>query len=422
MPNLAVIGLQWGDEGKGKIIDLLTPSVDATIRFQGGNNAGHTIVIDSKKIVLHLIPSGVLHPNCLCLIGDGVVIDPKVLVGEIENLKKLGFLKNQGQLKISENAHVIFPYHIQTDLQREKKRGKQAIGTTGRGIGPCYEDKVARRGIRIRDLVDEGGLRLRLEETLKEKEEYQTFSAEEILREYREYGQYLKPYLCHGTRVLKGMLRDKKKLLFEGAQGVALDVDHGTYPFVTSSNTVSGAISVGAGVPPKAIDHVLGVVKAYTTRVGHGPFPTELRNETGKMLQKEGAEFGSTTGRERRCGWLDLAWIKHAVWLNGVDHLAITKLDVLSSLDKIRVAVGYRIDGEKREDPPAGWQEWERAQPIYEELEGWKQTISQVTRWEELPKACQRYLEKIETFVEAPISLISVGADRKAHLWRGKIL
>lgn len=425
MPNIIVIGMQWGDEGKGKIIDLLTPKIDATIRFQGGNNAGHTIVINNQKTILHLIPSGVLHSKCLCIIGDGVVIDPKVLIDEIEGLKKSGYLKNPNQLSISENAHVIFPYHIQTDLLREKKRGAEAIGTTGRGIGPCYEDKICRRGIRMLDLVNPEAFKSRLKSTLKEKNEYLTrflggeaCSYDALYEEYSGYGKYLKSFTKNVALLLKEEMEKGKSLLFEGAQGVGLDVDHGSYPYVTSSNTIAGGVFTGAGVPVKSIDHVLGVVKAYTTRVGHGPFPTELSDADGKLLQKEGDEFGATTGRQRRCGWLDLAWLKHAVWQNGVDHLAITKLDVLSHFKKIKVGVGYRINGKEFETLPAGANEWKRAEPIYMEVEGWNQPIDKMKDWDELPKACQQYLEKIEDFVEAPVSLISVGAERHAHIWK----
>ena len=362
MTNIAVIGLQWGDEGKGKIIDLLTPQVDVVIRCQGGNNAGHTIVLNGEKRVLHLIPSGALHQKCLCVIGDGVVVDPKVLIDEIEGLKAVGFLQNPKQLAISGNAHVIFPYHIQIDQLRETKKGGKAIGTTGRGIGPCYEDKIARRGIRMSDLVDPEILKHRLEGNLQEKNEYlqkmlgaKPLVFNEIYEKYNSYGKYLKNYIANVNLVLQQKVKEGFKLLFEGAQGVGLDLDHGTYPYVTSSNTVSGGMATGAGVSPKAIQHVLGVAKAYATRVGHGPFPTELSDSVGEHLQTKGAEFGATTGRKRRCGWLDLVWLKHAVWLCGVDSLVITKLDVLSELKKLKVAMVYQLNGKKIKESPAVW-------------------------------------------------------------------
>lgn len=410
--NLAVIGLQWGDEGKGKIIDLLSPSVDATVRYQGGNNAGHTIVLNGKKTVLHLIPSGILHPQSLCIIADGVVIDPKVLIDEIEGLKANGLLKNPEQLSISENAHIIFPYHVQIDLLREKSHKGRVIGTTGRGIGPCYEDKVARRGIRMRDLCNPETLKTSLEMILPEKNAYlekvlggATFEFEEIYGKYIAYGVYLKQYIKNVGLLLKEKIGQNAKLLFEGAQGVGLDLDHGTYPYVTSSNTVAASVLVEVGLPRSVLGHVMGVAKAYSTRVGLGPFPTELHDATGEHLQKEGSEFGSTTGRKRRCGWIDLAWLKHACWMNGVDSLAITKLDVLSKLDTIKICVGY-----------------ESEKPVYEECEGWLKPIGEVRDFSALPAACQKYLKRIEAFVQVPISLISIGAERSAHFWMKKIV
>lgn len=422
--NIVVIGLQWGDEGKGKIIDLLTPRVDGVVRFQGGNNAGHTIVLDGIKRVLHLVPSGILHEKCLCILGPGCVIDPKVLMDEIEGLKEAGFLKDPHQLKISENAHVIFPYHILLDQLREQKKGERAIGTTGRGIGPCYEDKIARIGIRMGDLIFPETFKPRLQEILAEKNEIlekvfqaPSLSFDKILEEYISYGKYLKKYIKNTDSEIKDLIHRGRSLLFEGAQGAALDLDHGTYPYVTSSNTMTGEVFTGAGVPPKKIDHVLGVVKAYTTRVGHGPFPTELNDSIGEHLQKKGQEFGSTTGRKRRCGWIDLVWLRHACFLTGVDSLAITKLDVLTHVDPIKLTVGYKLEGQVLETPPSRLKDWERLEPLFEELEGWVEPLEKISQWEALPRACQNYLKRIEAFVGIKISILSVGPDRKEHIW-----
>lgn len=375
MSNTVLIGLQWGDEGKGKVIDLLTPEYDATIRYQGGNNAGHTIVVGREKTVLHLIPSGVLHNNCLCIIASGVVVNPAVLIEEIENLQKNGFLKDPKQLVVSRKAHVIFPEHIGRDLKREKELGSSAIGTTGRGIGPCIEDKVSRRGVRMGEL-----------EACSNKE-------------YAAYGKKLAPYLADTEALIKDWMLQGKKLLFEGAQGVGLDIDHGTYPYVTSSNTTSGAVFNGAGIPPGSLDAVIGVAKAYATRVGNGPFPTEQVNEIGNLLQEEGAEFGSTTGRKRRCGWLDLALLKEACWLNGVTALALTKLDVLSKLQTIQTGIGM-----------------ENGNVRYETFPGWKCDISGTTEFSKLPGACQSYIKTIEDFTEVPVTLISTGPARSATI------
>ena len=407
--NRVVVGLQWGDEGKGKIIDLLTPQVDGVVRFQGGNNAGHTIVLNGVKHVLHLIPSGILHQQCLCILGPGVVINPKVLIDEIENLKAAGYLKNRDQLKISENAHVIFPHHILLDQLKEEKKGAKAIGTTGRGIGPCYEDKVARVGIRISELLDPAHFKTRLEEVLVEKNcvlekiyGAAPLSLEKIFEEYCGYGKHLKQYIQNTNVLLQDLIQSGRSLLFEGAQGFALDVDQGSYPYVTSSHTNAGAVFSGAGVPIGKIDQVLGVAKAYTTRVGFGPFPTELNNAIGEKLQKQGAEFGSTTGRKRRCGWLDLVWLKNACWLNGVTSLAITKLDVLRNISPIRFVIAYK-----------------NGEPVYEEMEGFAEDIGVIKNFDALPKSCQNYLKRIEEFVGVPISVISVGVERGASIQHG---
>lgn len=404
--NTVVVGLQWGDEGKGKIIDLLTPQVDAVVRFQGGNNAGHTIVLNGVKRVLHLIPSGILHEKCLCILGPGVVCDPKVLIDEIEGLKEAGYFKNPGQLLISEKTHVIFPYHILIDQLREEKKGKRAIGTTGRGIGPCYEDKVARVGIRMGELCQSDVLKTRLQELLEEKNlllqkvfNANPISFSEIYEKYNHYGQYLKKYVMDISGLMKGFVQSGKSILFEGAQGVALDLDHGTYPYVTSSNTFAGEVFTGAGLPFRKIDHVLGVAKAYATRVGFGPFPTELHDSVGEQLQKQGAEFGSTTGRKRRCGWLDLVWLKEACWFNGVTSLAITKLDVLRNISPIQLAI-----------------DTQNGLPVFEKMKGFDEAIQDVRNFKDLPKACQNYLKKIEEFAGVPISIISVGPERRQNI------
>lgn len=421
--NLAVIGLQWGDEGKGKIIDLLTPQMDACIRFQGGNNAGHTIVINNQKTVFHLLPSGIFHQQCLCVIGNGVVIDPKVLIDEMEGLKAAGYLKETNPLAISDRAHVIFPYHVRLDLLREERRGKASIGTTGRGIGPCYEDKVGRRGITMGTLCEPSLLKEALTAVLDEKNQTlekvfgaKPFSLNEIFDTYKGYGQYLKKYVKNTQALLQGEMRAGKKLLFEGAQGAGLDLDHGTYPYVTSSNTMIGAALTGTGLPRKAYGHVMGVAKAYATRVGQGPFPTELNDSNGEHMQKLGAEFGSTTGRKRRCGWCDLFWLKHAAWLNDADSMALTKLDVLSHLPVIQICVGYRLNGKKLETPPTAIADWQNLEPIYEEMEGWDTDISQTQSWSDLPKACQNYVKRIEELVGLPVSLISVGPQRHEYM------
>lgn len=411
MKNLVVIGLQWGDEGKGKIVDLLAPKMDGVVRFQGGSNAGHTIVLEGTKRVLHLVPSGVLHQKSSCILGNGVVIDPKVLIEEIEGLKEGGFLQDPSQLMVSSKAHLIFPYHIITDQFREKKKGDKAIGTTGRGIGPCYEDKMSRLGIRMEEILDRIRFKERLAEILPEKNAYlekvlgaKPVLIDEIYDNYIVYGEYLKVYIQDTGAHLRGVIAKGQKFLFEGAQGAGLDLDHGTYPYVTSSNTVAGQVCAGAGIPPKSVGHILGVAKAYTTRVGFGPFPTELNDSIGARLQERGHEFGATTGRKRRCGWLDLATLREVIALNGVDSLCLTKLDVLTGIDPIRFAVGYGKTGA----------------PIYEEMSGWKEPLETIRDLSKLPVACQAYLKKIESFLEIPVSMVSVGPDRSQIIFASK--
>jgi adenylosuccinate synthase len=420
LPNVVVVGTQWGDEGKGKIVDLLTEQAQVVVRYQGGNNAGHTLVVGGEKFIFHLIPSGILHPGTLCCIGNGVVLDPEVFLGEIDRLLSRGLQVGPQNLRVSERTQVIMPYHQRLDLARERAKGAGKIGTTGRGIGPCYEDKVARRGIRVADLVDPQLLRAKLEEILPEKnfllEKFlgdQPFTLEEILEPHIEMGQRLKPLVANVSVLLQQTAQDGKNILFEGAQGTHLDIDHGTYPFVTSSNPVAGGAAIGAGIGPGALHRVLGIVKAYTTRVGSGPFPTECLDAVGTHLQECGVEFGSTTGRPRRCGWLDMVVLKEAVRLNGLTGLTITKLDVLSTLNPVRLCVAYELDGERRDTIPPTLPELERCRPVLEDLPGWPEDIREVRQWQDLPAATQTYLQRIEELAGVPIQLVSVGPDRE---------
>ncbi|HZI13470.1 MAG TPA: adenylosuccinate synthase [Myxococcus sp.] len=424
MPNVVVIGAQWGDEGKGKVVDLLTEHAQVVVRFQGGNNAGHTLVVGGQKTVLHLIPSGILHHGKTCVIGNGVVVDPAVLVGEIDALKVRGFLKEDSQLIISDNAHVIFPWHKLLDSFREKVRGGSAIGTTGRGIGPSYEDKVARRGIRMRDLLNPERLRKRIEERLPQAlEELKDLCAmagapvpqlevPQVLAEFSALGERLKPYVHDASLFLSEQVRRGARILFEGAQGTLLDVDHGTYPFVTSSNCVAGNAAVGSGLGPTAIDKVMGISKAYTTRVGGGPFPTELNDPIGEQLRKVGDEFGATTGRPRRCGWLDGVVLRYAVRVNGLWGLALTKLDVLSGIKNLQICNAYELDGQKVSELPGDYEDLARVKPIYETLHGWDEKIAGVRTFDELPENAKRYVRRVEEVSGVPVVCVSVGADR----------
>lgn len=424
MSSVVVLGAQWGDEGKGKIVDLLTDHADGVVRFQGGNNAGHTLLVRGEKTILHLIPSGVLHRGKFCLIGNGVVIDPEVCLTEIDQLKKRGYLKNDRQLKISDRAHVIMPYHRVIDQLRESAKGEHKIGTTGRGIGPAYEDKIARRGIRMGELVDAALFQKRLQEVLPERNLYlqkilggEPFSESEVYSRYSWLGSQLRKYLCDGSLFLEGEFKKKKKVLFEGAQGSSLDVDYGTYPFVTSSNTLSAAACVGAGVGPNVITSVWGVLKAYTTRVGSGPFPTELDDDVGDFLRDKGGEFGSTTGRPRRCGWLDLVVVKQAVRVNGITGLAITKLDVLTSLKTVKVCVAYRLGGKKITHVPSRVEDILECRPVYEEFPGWEEDLSSARKMGRLPKNAQRYLKAVEKYLKVPLVLVSVGPSREENIF-----
>jgi adenylosuccinate synthase len=419
MPNVVVVGAQWGDEGKGKIVDLLTSQADVVVRFQGGNNAGHTLVVGGEKTVLHLIPAGILHPGKSCVIGNGVVLDPTVFVMEIDRLKQKGFLKDDGQLVLSLDAHVIMPWHKQIDVARETAAGAGKIGTTGRGIGPTYEDKVARRGLRVRDLLDGARLARRVKERLPSAiEELKRLGATPdldeatIVRTYAELGTRLALYATDVSLWLHRAIKAGKQLLFEGAQGTMLDVDHGTYPYVTSSNTVAGNAVVGCGLGPGAVDYVLGVTKAYSTRVGGGPYPTELKDETGERLRKIGNEYGATTGRPRRTGWLDMLALRYAARVNGLDGLAVTKLDCLTGFETLKIAVAYRIGGKTYDEMPSDLDLLERAEAVYEELPGWTEKVDGLRRFDAFPANAQAYVKRIETLSGVKVIGLSVGADR----------
>jgi len=419
MPNVVIVGAQWGDEGKGKLVDLLTQDADVVVRFQGGNNAGHTLVVGGEKTVLHLIPAGILHPGKSCVIGNGVVADPEVLWSEIDKLKKRGYLGDDGQLVLSNDAHVIMPWHKAIDVAREAKAGAGKIGTTGRGIGPTYEDKVARRGLRIRDLLDRERLARKVRERLPAaQEELRRLGSAEVLDEgaivarYAELGQKLRPYARDAALWLHRAIQAGKSVLFEGAQGTLLDVDHGTYPFVTSSNTVAGNAACGSGIGPTAIDTVIGITKAYSTRVGGGPYPSELKDETGDRLRQVGGEYGATTGRPRRTGWIDALALRYAARVNGLDGLAVTKLDVLTGFPEIKVAVKYQAGAEVFDEMPSDLETLERCQPIYETLPGWTERLEGVRRYQDLPANARAYLERLAKLVGVKVQAVSVGADR----------
>jgi len=417
LANVVVIGAQWGDEGKGKITDLLSRSADVVVRYQGGVNAGHTIVVDDRVLKLHLIPSGILYPDTVCLIGSGTVVDPKVMLTELDML-----IENDidiSGLKLASSAHVTMPYHRLLDQAMERQRGERRIGTTGRGIGPTYADKSQRSGIRVIDLLDEERLRDRLDGPLKEKNELlqtiygvEPLDAEAVIQEYLAYGRRLAPHVVDCTRTIHGAAKAKQNILFEGAQGTLLDLDHGTYPYVTSSNPVSGGACIGAGVGPTLIDRVIGVAKAYTTRVGEGPFPTELSGRLNDQLTERGGEFGTTTGRQRRCGWFDGVIGRYAVQVNGLDCLAVTKLDVLDELDEIQVCVAYELDGERIEHFPSSSDDFARCKPIFETLPGWQCSTADCRRLEDLPKTAMAYLRFLADLMEVPIAIVSLGANR----------
>jgi adenylosuccinate synthase len=419
MANVVVVGAQWGDEGKGKVVDIYTEHADDIVRYQGGNNAGHTLVVGSEKIVLHLIPSGILHEGKRCIIGNGVVLDPEVFIREITKLKESGRIKDDACLLLSESLHIIMPYHKRIDIAREAKSGDRKIGTTGRGIGPCYEDKIGRRGIRLMDLLNEEAFSRKLKEFLVEKNFLlenllgeKPCSFDEILAEYRGYAATLKKYVADTALVLDKDLKAGKKVLFEGAQGTLLDVDHGTYPYVTSSSTCAGGACTGSGVSPRDIHEIIGISKAYVTRVGSGPFPTELLDATGEQLRQTGGEFGATTGRPRRCGWFDTMVIRYSVRVNGLTGIALTKLDVLSDFDTIKVCTGYTFQGKALETLPASLEVFENCQPVYEELPGWRSDITGAQSFEELPENARSYVRRLEELAGCPIVMVSVGPRR----------
>jgi adenylosuccinate synthase len=419
MSNVVVVGAQWGDEGKGKVVDLLASRADMVVRFQGGNNAGHTLVVKGEKTICHLIPSGILHKEKKCLIANGVVIDPEVLLDEIKMLTSKGIVITPENLSISEKAHIIMPYHKAIDIASEQAKGDDKIGTTGRGIGPCYEDKAGRRGVRAIDLLDPETLAEKIRFNLKEKNFLLTrfygataLEFEPIYSKYIEMAEILRPYIANVSILVDRVAEKKGKILFEGAQGTHLDIDHGTYPFVTSSNPVSGSACAGVGVGPDKLHHILGIVKAYTTRVGSGPFTTELKDETGNYLQEKGAEFGATTGRRRRCGWLDLVMMKDSIRYNGFTSIGMTKLDVLTGLDVIKACVAYELDGKKIDYMPANVKALARCTPVYEEFKGWKEDLSNARAVEELPEEAKIYLKRLEEIMKVPFSIISVGPMR----------
>ena len=417
MPAIVLVGAQWGDEGKGKATDLLGDTVDYVVRYQGGNNAGHTVVIGSEKYALHLLPSGILSPNVVPVIGNGVVIDPAVLLEEIRALDSRGI--NTSKLVISTNAHLITPYHRTIDKVSERFLGKAKIGTTGRGIGPAYADKISRIGIRVQDLFDRSILEQKLEGALHDKNQVLTkvfnrknMAVAEILEEYLAYAEILRPYIADTSLLLDKALKAGKTVLLEGSQGTLLDVDHGTYPFVTSSNPTAGGACTGSGIGPKAITRVIGIVKAYTTRVGSGPFPTELLDDDGDKLRTIGHEYGTTTGRNRRCGWYDAPIARYAVRINGLTDFFLTKLDVLTGWEKIPVCVAYDVDGTRHDELPASQTDFHHAKPIYEYLPGWKEDISKARTITDLPKNAQDYVKYLEEISGAPMSAIGVGPGR----------
>jgi adenylosuccinate synthase len=417
--NIVIVGTQWGDEGKGKIVDLLAEFADMVVRFQGGNNAGHTMVVNGEQFISHLVPSGILQGKT-CLLGNGMVVDPAVLMQEIDNLESKGIHVGPDRLKISEKAHIIMPYHKHIDLARENMKGDRKIGTTGRGIGPCYEDKATRRGVRFIELLDADEFAERVKSILKEKNFYlknflnaETLDPAAIIDQYKTFADRLSPHVVNISIVMNQAIKENKQILFEGAQGTHLDIDHGTYPYVTSSNTVSGNACCGAGIGPKEITGVVGIVKAYTTRVGSGPFPTELFDETGDRIQAKGAEFGATTGRKRRCGWLDTVLLRNAVRLNGLTGLVITKLDVLGGLEQIKICTGYEYNGKTLSDFPASLKILGSCKPVYDVLAGWQEDISGIRKLEDLPENAKKYLHHIEKLTETPIDIVSVGPARE---------
>ena len=419
MSAFVVLGAQWGDEGKGKMTDYLAEEAEVIVRFQGGNNAGHTVEVGDKQYKLHLIPSGILHDNKLNIIGNGVVVDPKALFTEIDYLEREGVKVTPNKLIVSDRAHVIMPYHKILDNLKEKARGKNDIGTTGKGIGPCYTDKFERCGIRICDLIDEEVFKEKLKENIETKNKYivnvlggEELNYDEILKEYLELAERLRPYVQDTSVRLYDEIKEDKTVLFEGAQGMLLDIDYGTYPYVTSSNTTACGVASGSGIGPTMITNAVGIAKAYTTRVGKGPFPTELDNEIGEWIREKGHEYGVTTGRSRRCGWLDTVILKTTVRVSGLTSLCVTKIDTLAGLDKLKVCVGYKFDGKVIDYFPASLKDLEKCEPIYEEFEGWGEEVAEARNYNELPENAKKYLTRIEELTGTKISIVSVGPRR----------
>ena len=425
MPGIIVVGSQWGDEGKGKVVDLFSAEADIVVRYQGGANAGHTLVVDGKKTILHLIPSGILHPQTTCVIAAGVVLDVEVFCREIRALKEAGHLQREGQLLVSENVTLILPYHRSIDQAREEKLAQGKIGTTGKGIGPAYEDRASRKAILLRDLYDRKTLREKVHLALDEKnfllEKFFSrppVDPDKLFEDLEAFAEEIAPYRCKDASLyVYNALRHKKRVLFEGAQGTLLDLLHGTYPYVTSSSTLSGSACIGTGIGPASIQKVVGITKAYSTRVGAGPFPSELLNEVGAKIQADGHEFGSTTGRPRRCGWLDLVALKYAIRINGITNLALMKLDVLSGHDQIGVATAYEIDGQMITEMPVSTEELSRARPVFKMFKGWKEDISKIRNVRELPREAQDYMSYLGVELGTPIDVISIGPGREQTLW-----
>ncbi len=423
--NVVVVGAQWGDEGKGKIVDWLTEQAAGVVRFNGGHNAGHTLVINGKKTILRLIPSGIMHGTSVCYLGNGVVLSPEAFFKEVDELIALGVPNVEARLRVSANAPLIMPYHVALDHAREAAAGNKKIGTTGRGIGPAYEDKVARRTVRVADLFEPERFAEQVRTVMKLHnfvlEKFlgaEPLDPEKVIADTLAYAERLRPMVCDVSASLQADMAAGKSFLFEGAQGSMLDIDHGTYPFVTSSNTVAGSACAGAGVGPHQLNYVLGITKAYCTRVGEGPFPTELFDETGELLRKKGNEFGAVTGRPRRCGWFDGAALRRAVQINGLTGLAIMKLDVLDGMDTVKLGVGYLYKGEKIDIMPAGADAVAECEPIYEEFPGWKESTFGVQKWEDLPESAQRYLTRLAEVAGAPIAVVSTGPDRVQTILR----
>ena len=422
--NVILIGAQWGDEGKGKIIDILAQKSDVIVRYQGGNNAGHTVKFDQEKFVLHLIPSGILHAGKVCIIGNGVVIDPEAFFKEIKVLENKG-IKVRGRLFVSEQAHLLFPYHKLMDLLKEEALGKKKmIGTTKKGIGPCYADKMARLGIRVGDLKNLSYFKKRLEHVLEERNlvlrkiyKHPGISAQQIFKQFKTFRSKFADFSLDTAHYLHDAAKSGKKILFEGAQGTMLDVDHGTYPYVTSSNATVGGAITGSGISPTVIDRVIGVVKAYTTRVGEGPFPSQFPDKLMGYIQTKGEEFGSTTGRPRRCGWFDAIIARHAVRINGLDEMAIMKLDILSGLKEIKIATAYRLGNKIYKDYPTSTYEFEQCKPVYETMKGWDEDITAVKKWKDLPANAKKYLKRLEQILNVPVKIVSVGSKRSQTIF-----